>query len=151
MKKVKILLLTEVAGLGGKGEIKEVNRGYAENYLIPRGLARLVDAEVANLVQAQKVKEENLARKRRLQAEEAKKLIESKSLVLKVKAGKGGKIFGSVTAKDISEALLKQLSVKIDKREIEVGTIKALGKYSYLVRLDAGLKAEGEVLVEGDT
>lgn len=151
MKKVRVLLLKEAPGLGKKGEVKEVNRGYAENFLIPRGLARLVNEEVENILQTKILKEKAQREKKRKEAEEIKEKIERNVLVVKVKAGKEGKIFGSVTAKSLTEALLRQLGVKIDKKEIELEeTIKKLGNYSYFVKLYGGLRATGRLVVEED-
>ncbi len=151
MKKVKVLLLKETPGLGKEGEIKEVSRGYAENFLFPQGLARLLDEEVANIIQTRLWKERVQRERKQKEAEEIKKIIENSVVVVKAKAGKEGKIFGSVTAKDLAEAILKQLSIKIDKREIELKeNIKRLGSYPYLIRLFGGLKAQGKVVVEED-
>lgn len=151
MKKVKVLLLKDTPGVGKEGEVKEVNRGYAENFLFPRGQARLVDDEVSNLLQAKALKEKIQQEKKQREAEEVKKIIESNTLVIKARAGQEGKIFGSITAKDLAEALLRQLSVKIDKREIKLEeNLKKIGKYGYQVKLFGGLKAEGEVLIERD-
>lgn len=151
MKKVRVLLLKDTPGLGKEGEVKEVNRGYAENFLFPRGLARLVNEEVENILQTKTLKEKAQREKKQKEAEEIKEKIERNVLVVKAKAGKEGKIFGSVTAKDLAEALLRQLGVKIDKKEIELEeSIKKLGNYSYMVRLFGGLKASGKLVVEED-
>ncbi len=151
MKKVKVFLLKDAPGVGKAGEVKEVNRGYAENYLFPRGLARLANGEVANLLRAKTLREKIQQEKRQKEAEEIKKLIESNVLVVRARAGKEGKIFGSVTAKDLAETLLKQLGIKIEKKEIVLEeNLKKLGSYSYQVKLYGGLKAEGRVVVEKD-
>ncbi len=151
MKKVKVLLLKETPGLGKEGEIKEVNRGYAENFLFPKGLARLVNEEVANILQVKSLKEKVQQERKQKEAEEIKKTIENNVLIIKARAGKEGKIFGSVTAKDLTEALLRQLGVKIDKKEVELEeSIKKLGEYNYLIRLFGGLKATGRLVVEED-
>lgn len=125
---MKVILLKDVKGLGKEGELVNAKDGYARNFLIPRKLA--VEATDANL----KKWEEDMARKRQKQQEEyesaikLKEKIEGVSIEIKSKAGEGGKLFGSITSKDIAEALKKQHKIDVDKKKIDMkNNIKTLG------------------------
>ncbi len=136
---MKVILLADVKGQGKKNDVIEVSDGYAKNFLIPRKLAKAADAQSLNDV---KVKEE--ARLYRIETEkkEARALVEKlKTLVIKIPASSGadGRLYGSVTAKDISERLQADHGIVIDKRKIVMNDpIRAYGKYE----LDAKLYTE---------
>lgn len=125
---MKVILLKDVKGLGKKGDIVNAKDGYARNFLIPKGFAQ--EATVGNI----KVVEEQKKAKKRREEEELKKAkalaekISSLTVTIKSKAGENGKLFGSITTKDIASALSKQNKVKIDKRKIVLeNNIKTLG------------------------
>lgn len=125
---MKVILLKDVKGLGKKGSVVNVKDGYARNFLLPRGVAK--EATEGNL---KVLKEQEAAReiKRKEELEKAKKLAEkisSISVKIQGKAGANGKLFGSITTKDIANALNKQHKIKIDKKKIMLkDNIKALG------------------------
>ena len=133
---MKVILLADVKGQGKKNDVIEVSDGYAKNFLIPRKLAKVADAQSLNDV---KVKE--AARVYRIETEkkEAKALAEKlKETLVKIPASSGadGRLYGSVTAKDISERLAADYGITIDKRKIVMNdTIKAYGKYELDVKL----------------
>lgn len=133
---MKVILLADVKGQGKKNDVIEVSDGYGKNFLIPRKLAKAADAQSLNDV---KVKEE--ARLYRIETEkkEAKALAEKlKETLVKIPASSGadGRLYGSVTAKDISERLQADYGIAIDKRKIVMNdTIKAYGKYELDVKL----------------
>jgi large subunit ribosomal protein L9 len=133
---MKVILLADVKGQGKKNDVIEVSDGYAKNFLIPRKLAKAADAQSLNDI---KVKEE--ARLHRIEVEkaEAKALAERlKGILVKIPASSGadGRLYGSVTAKDVSERLAKDHGIEIDKRKISVSDpIRAYGKYELEVRL----------------
>ena len=133
---MKVIFLTDVKGQGKKDELKEVSDGYARNYLIPRKLVMEATSDTLNAIKIkEKAKLAHAAKDKALAEENAKKL---ESLIVKVpaKAGAGGKLFGSVTSKEISEALLKQCSIAIDKKDIVSGDpIKNYGSYSVKCKL----------------
>ena len=139
---MKVILLQDVKKLGKKGEVADVADGYARNFLIPRGLA-----EEANRGSIKQLKQEQkaLERKRERELEEAKELAQKLSgisLTLSVKAGDQGKLFGSITNKDIYDALVKQYKVEVDRRRIELeDPIRALGDYQVPVRLAPEVEA----------
>ncbi len=133
---MKVILLADVKGQGKKNDVIEVSDGYGKNFLIPRKLAKPADAQSLNDV---KVKEE--AKRYRLETEkkEAQALAEKlKTLEIKIPASSGGdgRLYGSITAKDISERLRADYGIDIDKRKIVMNDpIKAYGKYPLDVKL----------------
>ncbi len=145
---MKVILLADVKGQGKKNDVIEVSDGYGKNFLIPRKLAKVADAQSLNDV---KVKEE--ARLHRIETEknQAKELAEKlKSVQVKVTAscGADGRLYGSVTAKDISEQLEKQLGISIDKRKLVLNdTIKAYGRYEVEAKLYPEVTGKVFVLV----
>src|SRR5699024_8406429 len=115
---MKVILLKDVKGLGKKGDLVNAKDGYARNYLLPKEIA--IEATEGNL---KTLKEKKKIEKKKREEEynkalELKKKLDETSVVIKGKAGEGGKLFGSITSKDISAALKKQHNVKIDKRKI---------------------------------
>ena len=145
---MKVILLADVKGQGKKNDVIEVSDGYGKNFLIPRKLAKLADAQSLNDV---KVKES--ARLYRIETEkkEARELAEKlKGILVKIPAscGADGRLYGSVTAKDIAEKLSADFGITIDKRKIEVkDPIKAYGKYELDVKLYPEITGKVYVLV----
>ena len=143
---MKVILTTDVKGQGKKGELKEVSDGYARNYLLPRKLA--VEANADNM-NALRLKEK--AKAAQIAAEKAKALENAKqleSIVVKIsaKAGSNGKLFGSITSKEISDALAKQHGIEIEKQKIvQAEPIKNYG--SYEVKCKFGYEISGTVHV----
>ena len=141
---MKVILQQDVRDHGKKGQMVEVSDGYARNYLFPRKLAVPATADAVNTM---KLKEK--ARLRQIEEEKAKALENAKkleSLVVKIaaKAGEGGKLFGSVTYKDISDALREQYGIDIEKSRIVIAEpIKSYG--SYEVKCKFGYEISGTV------
>ncbi len=133
---MKVILLADVKGQGKKNDVIEVSDGYAKNFLIPRKLAKAADAQSLNDV---KVKEE--ARLHRIEmekkeAQEIAKKLETLTVNMPAPGGADGRLYGSVTAKDVSERLQKDHGIAIDKRRIVVSDpIKAYGTYHLEVKL----------------
>ena len=147
---MKVILTQDVKAQGKKGQMINVSDGYARNFLLPRGLAVEANAqavtEMENREQSRlhKIEEETNAAK-----ETAAKL---ESCQIKIQAGSGedGRLYGSVTAKDISEALQAQFGIEIDRRKIQLDSpIRAYGVYSLPVKLYTGVSAKLNVLVCG--
>ena len=140
---MKVILLQDIKNVGKKDEIINANDGYARNYLFPKNLA--VEASKDNLLKLQ-AKKDSQAHKKSLEIEEYKKQakkIEEITLDLKVKAGDNGKIFGGVTAKEISEELKKQYKMEIDKKKIALKeTIKNIGRFTVDLKFGDGVNAE---------
>ena len=145
---MKLILQHEVKNLGKKGDVIEASEGYARNFLLPKKLAIPATAGNVNAAQQQK---ENDARKAKRLLDEAR-LYAAQFAKLKVtvavKTGEGGRLFGSVTSKDIADALKDQHGVDLDKRKIELkDAIKALGAYPVTVKLHPEVAAQIEVQV----
>lgn len=145
---MKVVLLADVKGSGKKGELVNVSDGYARNFLFPKKLAKEANAQAMNEL---KNAEEAKAYKIKTDTENAQKAaqaLEGKTVKLTAKAGQGGRLFGSVTAKEIAEAVKQQFKVEVDKRKIVIdGDIKAFGTYSCEVRLYTGISAKIFVMV----
>ena len=139
---MKVILLDNIKGVGKKDEVINASDGYARNYLIPKKLA--VEANAENMSKLNNKKEAANYRKdvEKQNAEELAKKLKGIMLKIKVKAGENGKIFGGVTAKEISEYLKSQYNFDIDKKKIELKeTIKTLGSFNVSVKLFEGITA----------
>lgn len=132
---MKVVLLKDVKGTGKKGEIKEVSDGYAKNFLIKTGAAKVADNSALS---ENKIKQSATAYHKEMELQAAQKLckdINGKTISLAIKCGENGKTFGSVTNKEIAEALLKQ-GYEIDRKKIEVKEpIKSIGQYQITIRI----------------
>ncbi|ADL08961.1 50S ribosomal protein L9 [Thermosediminibacter oceani] len=139
---MKVILLQDVKSLGKKGDLVNVADGYARNYLFPKNLAvEATPGNLAKLEQEKKARENKLAKEKK-EAEELAQKIKKGTVTLKVKAGEQGKIFGSITSKDIAEALRQQYGVEIDKRKVQLDeAIKSLGSYEVTVKLHPEVEA----------
>lgn len=145
---MKVVLLQDVKSQGKKGELINVSDGYARNFLFPKGLAAEADAKVMNEL---KSKEE--ARLHKIEEEKAAARAVAEQLTgivvkLKSTAGADGRLYGSITAKDIAEALLNNHGVTIDKRKIDMdGPIRAFGTYALDVKLYTDISGKINVVV----
>ena len=146
---MEVILLKDVKGQGKKGEVVKVSDGYARNFLIPKGYA--VEATEQG---KKRLREQNaiMQRKRQTEEENAKKRAEkisASSVEFEVKAGENGKLFGSITAKDISEALEKQHGIKVDKKKIVLPEpIKNIGEYQVEIKVYPENSAQLKVFVK---
>ena len=147
---MKVILLQDVKGQGKKGEIKDVNEGYARNFLVKKGLAEIATASKLNDISQKKSaadfhKAEEI-KATKLLAEE----IKGKTFTVKIKAGQNGKVFGSVTGGNISDAL-NAAGYKVDKKKIIVPQpIKTLGTYDIDLKLMEGITSKIIVIVEAE-
>ncbi|TEB13686.1 50S ribosomal protein L9 [Pelotomaculum propionicicum] len=148
---MKVILLKDVPGQGKRGDMLNVAEGYARNYLFPRGLAAEASKgkmnELAVRRQAQAAKEQKIEQEARELAASLDNLI----VVVRAKAGEGGKLFGSVNNKNISDALAEQHKIVLDKKKLIVKEpIKQLGVYTATAKLHSNVHAEVKVEVVGD-
>ena len=143
---MKVVLLKDIKGKGKKGDIINISDGYAQNYLIPQGLAK--PGTSTNLNEANQAKEAQKYHdeQNRLKAVELKKVIDNTNLTVKVKCGSTGKVFGSVTNKEIADELLKN-KIDVDKKKIETITIKTTGEFTLKVKLHPTVTAQLKVTI----
>lgn len=145
---MKVVLLENVKGQGKKGEVINVSEGYARNFLFPKKLAREATNAALNDLKGQ---QEAFAYKKETELAEATQMKEKLStltVTVTAKAGANGKLFGSVTNKDIAEALIAQHHVKIDKRRFEMDDIKQTGEYKVNIRLYPDILGELKVIIK---
>ena len=145
---MQAILLTEVDGLGEAGAVVSVARGYMRNFLLPRGMAEV--ATPARIADVQRREEQRRAAevKAEQQSKELADLLGRTILTLKAKAGDDGRLFGSITASDVSDAIHEARGIRIDKRHIHVDPpIRAVGTYVVPVELTPDLIAEVKTIV----
>ena len=145
---MKVILLQDVKSLGKKGELVEASDGYARNYLLPRKIAREANAQAMNEYKnAENSKNFKIATQK-AQAEQQKKMLEGKKFVMTAKAGQAGRLFGSITAKQVAEEIKKQYNIVVDKRKVVLECdIKEFGTYKAEVKLYTGISANIDVQV----
>ena len=145
---MKVILLQDVKSLGKKGELVKASDGYARNFLFPKGLAKEANAQAMNeLKNAENSKQYKIETDIK-KANEAKAMLEGETFKMTAKAGNGGRLFGSVTPKEISAEIKKQKGIDVDKRKITlVADIKAFGTYNAEIKLYNGIIAKVKVQV----
>lgn len=145
---MKVILTRDVPKLGKSGEMKTVADGYATNYLIPQKLAVVASGGAYRAYQHDIASREEKRKREREEAEIAAQRISSTTLTMGVKVGEGGKLYGSITAKDIADALGRR-GIEIDRHKVDLEEpLKALGTYKVAVRVYPGLTPEVTVAVE---
>ena len=133
---MKIILLQDVKSVGKKGDIIDANDGYARNFLIPKKMGVPANAENMNTLKLQKSNEVKVAQEQLEEAQRFAKELETKEVVLAIKAGEGGKTFGSVSSKEIATAYKEQCGITIDKKKIQLPeSIKNFGVYEVKIKL----------------
>lgn len=147
---MKVLLLEDIKGTGKKGDVKEVSDGYARNFLIPRKMVKQLTAGVINEITGQKNADEHKKQMEMEQADRLKQALDNQSIVVKAKSGSKGRLFGSVTTKEIADAIKQETGCEVDKRRIILnGDIKLCGTYEVVVKIHAGVNAAVNIIVEG--
>ncbi len=146
---MKVILLEDVKSLGKRGELVEASDGYARNYLLPRKLAKEANAQAMNEYKnAENSKNYKIATQK-AQAEAAKKQLEGKVFRMTARAGQGGKLFGSITSKQVAEEIKKQYNIAVDKRKVVLECdIKEYGTYKAEVKLFTGISANIDIQVK---
>jgi len=145
---MKVILLQDVKKVGKKGDVVNTSDGYARNFLFPRKLA--IEANDSNMHVLNNKKEAE-RRQKTAEIEEAQKLakeIQGKEILIKVKTGEQGRLFGSITGKDISEELKKKFNIDIDKKKIVVDVIRQLGTYEVEVKIYPEISTKVKVVVD---
>ena len=146
---MKVILNCDIPSLGEEGDICEVARGYARNFLIPRKMVLLNNRQNSALIEGRRAAIEQRKVEKRTQASSMKEQIESEPLVFKMAAGDRGKLFGSVTTATIVDELEKR-GISVERRKVDIadGTIKSVGTHTVRVRLYGEEEAELTVQVE---
>ena len=145
---MKVILLEDVKSLGKKGDIVNVSDGYARNAILPKKLGVEANAKNLNDLKLQKRHEEKVAKEQYEAAVALGKEVEAQKVVVKVKCGDGGRIFGSVSTKEIAAAAKEQIGLELDKKKMQLNDqIKALGTYEIPVKLHQKVTAKLTVQV----
>ena len=144
---MQVILTQDVKGTGKKGQLCKVADGYARNFLLKKGLTVEATSGAVNEMKAKQASKEHHAAVERQAAQDTADQLNEKTVKIFAKAGAGGKLFGSVTAKEIGEAVKKNLGVEVDKRKISVAEIKAFGTYEAEIKLHPGISAKVYVVV----
>ena len=142
-----VILKADVKGLGKKGEKVKASDGYARNFLFPKGLA--VEANAQSLTELRNREQSNQHKidVEVAAANDSKAKLQGKIIKITAKAGNNGKLFGSVTSKEVAAEIAKQFAVKVDKRKISMDDIKTFGSYKIEVKLYTNIIAEMTVMV----
>lgn len=144
---MKVILKKDVKTLGKKGEMVNVSDGYARNYLFPRGIASEANAQALNELKNREMSEKHRIEKEISNAQATAEKLNGKTIRIVANAGQGGKLFGSVTSKEIAEHIKNDFEVDIDRRKITVDDIKNFGTYECEIKLYAGISVSIYVVV----
>lgn len=145
---MKVILLEDVKALGKKGQIVNINDGYARNFVLPKKLGVEATAKNLNDLKLQNANKEKLAQEALDAAKELAQKLEAGKVVLTIKTGEGGRVFGSVSSKEIATEVKNQMGYEIDKKKIQLkDAIKTLGTHTVPVKLHQKVTAELKVVV----
>lgn len=144
---MKVILLQDEKKLGKKGDIVEVSEGYARNYILPKKIGAEASSKNMNDLKLKKANDEKIAKEQLDAAMAMAENLESRQVIVKIKAGEGGKTFGSVSSKEIAEAFRTQHNLDIDKKKIQLNeSIKTFGSYEVPIKLHP--KVTGKLYVK---
>lgn len=144
---MKVILNQDVKDLGKKGELVNVSDGYAKNFLIPRKIAVIADATAMNELKNREMSKAHHLAVEKANAQDAADKINGKTVKVTAKAGANGRLFGSVTSKEISEQIKNQFGVEIDKKKINVEDIRSFGTFECTIKIYTGISAKMFVAV----
>lgn len=144
---MKVVLLADVKGHGKKGDLCNVSDGYARNFLLPKKLAVEADNTALNELKNREQSQEHHKQEEIKAANETKQKLDGKTVVIKAKAGSAGRLFGSVTSKEIAAEINNTLGIQIDKKKMTVADIKNFGEYEAEIKLYPGISAKLNVKV----
>ena len=146
---MKVVLLEDVPGKGRAGEIKDVSKGYAKNFLLPRGLALIATPTVMKQVESRLEREKLEESVDREKLVELAQQIEGREIRLKARMGGGERLFGSITAADVAEELGRAIDFVIDKKKIDIERpFRQTGSYEVAVKLASDIKPKITVVIE---
>ncbi len=144
---MKVVLIQDVKGLGKKGELVSTSDGYARNFLFPRKLAMEANSQAMSELKNREASEKHRIETEIAAAKASAAKLEGKTVKMTAKAGANGKLFGSVTSKDVAALISNQFGIQLDKRKVLVDDIKAFGTYPVEVKLYNGISASMFVMV----
>lgn len=144
---MKVVLLADVKGKGKKGDLCQVSDGYARNFLFPKKLAVEADAAAMSELKSREESREHHKAEEIAAAKQLSEKLNGKTVVIRAKAGSAGKLFGSVTSKEIAAEIKKAFDVEIDRKKMQVADIKNFGDYTAEIKLYAGISASITVKV----
>ncbi len=144
---MKVILKEDVKSIGKKGTLVNVSDGYARNFLLPKGLAVEATAGALGEMKSKQDSERHRLEQELILAKENASKLSGKTVKITAKAGQNGKLFGSVTSKEISEGIKAQYAISVDKRKIDVADIKNFGTYEAEVKFPQGVTAKISVQV----
>ena len=147
---MKILLRADVDGLGRTGDIVDVARGHARNYLLPRGLAVVASSGVTAQAEAMQKKRALKAVEDKADAEEIVSRLDGIIIQISANASEAGKLFGSVGVVEIAQALQDQVGLEIDRKDISGETVKEIGTHQFILNLHPEVEMQITVDVQGD-
>jgi len=137
---MKVILLKDVQGTGKKDQIVEVSDGFGRNYLLPRKIAVEATAEAIHSIESSKQAEKHRADVKRSEAERLSRELKGKVVVVTVRAGEGGRLYGAITGQEIADALRAQHGIELDKRKIELNeAVRTVGQTTVTLRLSPGV------------
>ena len=147
---MKVILLQDVKGLGKQNDLVNAKDGYAKNFLLKRNLAIEATSDNVNIMKSRQKSIQNKMLSSNAKAQDVKDRLDGKQVVIKTKAGENGKLYGSITSKDIADEIKKQLKVEVDKKKIVLPDhhIKTLSVTEVPIKLYAGVLAKITVVVE---
>ena len=144
---MKVVLLQDVKGKGKKGELCNVSDGYARNFLFPKKLAVAADNAALNELKNREEAQAHHKKEELAAAQKTASMLDGKSVNIKAKAGAGGKLFGSVTSKEIAAEIKNRIGIEIDRKKMNVADIKNYGEYTAEIKLYPGVTAKLTVKV----
>ena len=147
---MKVILLEDVKSVGKKNDIVEVNNGYARNVIFRKGLGVEATKKAINDLKLKTAHDDKVAQEKLEEAQAFAKEIETKEVVVKMKVGEGGRTFGAISTKEISQAAKEQLGYTLDKKKMSSEHIKALGVYNVTVKVHPKVSATLKVKVQED-
>ena len=145
---MKVILLCDVKGTGKKDDVLNVSDGYARNFLFPKKWAVEATPGAVKEIERKRAAEAKLEAERRAEAQKTADSLKGKTVVLKVKCGDKGRLYGSITTQEIADALKAQHGVEVDKRKIDCEKVSQVGEFAITVTIYTGIKAAMKLNVE---
>ena len=144
---MKVILKADVKGQGKKGDLINASDGYAKNFLLPKGLAIVADKSAINELEGKKSAAQYHKNQEEMRAKELADKLEGQKVTFKAKSGENGKLFGSITAQDVANEIKSQLHIEVDKKKVQIESIKVLGTTDAVIKVYPGISAKVKVEV----